>query len=258
MNTNFLNVLECPVCKGNFTLNKESSMLSCEKCKKEFSINDGIAQFLSTEELAGNNRASQKFYNFFAPFFDLFNKVVLLMIGGEENARLEYMKRLELKDGCRVLEVSVGTGANLSFVPRFSQNTELWGLDISSAQLARCNKKLKKLGLQSQLVLGRAEELPFKDQSFDIVFHIGGINFFSDRKRAIEEMIRVAKPGTKILIADETEKAKKMYEKVGIKPWEGKKGPIFAPVDLVPEEMKELNVISIWKGYGYCMEFRKP
>lgn len=54
------------------------------------------------------------------------------------------------------------------------------------------------------LVSYAAEDLPFIDQSFDVVLHVGGINFFSDKKRAIEEMIRVAKPGTKIMIADET------------------------------------------------------
>jgi len=36
------------------------------------------------------------------------------------------------------------------------------------------------------------------------VFHVGGINFFSDKARAIREMLRVAKPGSKIIIADET------------------------------------------------------
>ena len=53
------------------------------------------------------------------------------------------------------------------------------------------------------LVNCAAEDLPFIDQSFDVVLHVGGINFFSDKKRAIEEMIRVAKPSTKIMIADE-------------------------------------------------------
>lgn len=33
---------------------------------------------------------------------------------------------------------------------------------------------------------------------FDTVFHVGGINFFNDRARAISEMIRVARPGTKL------------------------------------------------------------
>ncbi len=54
------------------------------------------------------------------------------------------------------------------------------------------------------LVHGSAEDLPFADNSFDVVFHSGGINFFSDKAKAISKIIRVAKPGTKILITDET------------------------------------------------------
>ena len=46
--------------------------------------------------------------------------------------------------------------------------------------------------------------MPFEDNSFDIVFHVGGINFFNDKTAAIREMIRVSKKGTKILISDET------------------------------------------------------
>ena len=51
-----------------------------------------------------------------------------------------------------------------------------------------------------------AERLPFKVESFDCVFHVGGINFFTDKARAIKEMIWVAKSGTKIVIVDETER----------------------------------------------------
>lgn len=67
----------------------------------------------------------------------------------------------------------------------------------------KCQKKWSaKTNLS--LVHGSAEDLPFADNSFDIVFHSGGINFFSDKAKAISEMIRIAKPGTKILIANET------------------------------------------------------
>ena len=55
---------------------------------------------------------------------------------------------------------------------------------------------------------------PNQDDSFGGVFHIGGINFFDDKKRAIEEMIRVARPGSRILISDEKEKAAQAYERI--------------------------------------------
>lgn len=39
-----------------------------------------------------------------------------------------------------------------------------------------------------------------------MVFHIGGINFFNDKGKAVVEMIRVAKPGAKIYVGDEKKK----------------------------------------------------
>ena len=53
------------------------------------------------------------------------------------------------------------------------------------------------------LLLGNGEQLPVEDETFDGVFHVGGINFFNDKKSAIDEMIRVAKSGARILIADD-------------------------------------------------------
>ena len=90
------------------------------------------------------------------------------------------------------------------------------------------------------LFLGNGEQLPFRDDSFEGVLHVGGINIFNDKKAAIEEMIRVSKPGTRILIADETERGAKGYERFipGFKDsFEGKRKGIVAPVELVPKEM---------------------
>ena len=64
--------------------------------------------------------------------------------------------------------------------------------------------------------MGNAECLPFKDKSFDVVFHFGGINFFNDRAAAIREMIRVAKPGTKFVIGDENEDLAQRYENIPV------------------------------------------
>ena len=111
------------------------------------------------------------------------------------------------------------------------------------------------------LFLGNGEQLPFRDEAFDGVFHVGGINFFNDKKSAIDEMIRVAKPGARILIADETEKGAQGYEKFipGFKKsFGGKRQEIVAPIDLVPTNMLETRVFDMWKGWLYCIEFRKP
>jgi ubiquinone/menaquinone biosynthesis C-methylase UbiE len=106
--------------------------------------------------------------------------------------------------------------------------------------------------------------LPFRSDSFDSVFHIGGINFFSEKKKAIDEMIRVARPGSKIVIADESEQVARTVARFlrlsSSSP--DNKLDTSVPVHLVPKTMKEVSVNGIWKMHGryhgYCLEFRKP
>ena len=106
----------------------------------------------------------------------------------------------------------------------------------------------------------KAEALPFKDNAFEATFHIGGINFFGDKKAAIDEMIRVAKPGTKVAVADENEKAAQSLDWLpGFgRLFEKKRDTVTTPVDLVPAAMQEIKADSIWKGTGWVVEFRKP
>lgn len=60
--------------------------------------------------------------------------------------------------------------------------------------LRQCLKNLKRFKREAELFLGNAKELPFGNESFDAVFHAGGINFFSEKEKAVEEMIRIARP----------------------------------------------------------------
>jgi SAM-dependent methyltransferase len=128
----------------------------------------------------------------------------------EEVCRREVLDRLDPKGG-RVLEVSIGPGVNLPYLIGSPSVGEVYGLDISLGQIRRCRSLCRRRGWSVDLFLGNAEELPFRDESFESVFHIGGINFFSDKKKAIEEMIRVAKPGAKVVIVDESERGARLY-----------------------------------------------
>jgi ubiquinone/menaquinone biosynthesis C-methylase UbiE len=167
------------------------------------------------------------------------------------------MSLLEAKTGDSVLETSVGTGLNFKYLPR---GVKLSGLDLSPEMLANCQNNLRRWEMDADLYLGNAESLPFTDSSFDVVFHVGGINFFNDRAKAIREMIRVAKPGSLLLIADETEKhVKGVYEKgPGGHLYKNRKQPVSAPVDLLPPEMQEIHLDIGRTGEWYMLTFRKP
>lgn len=261
-----LDIVGCPNChaelflreeRGNETV--EAGSLLCSRCERDFPIVDGIPRFIRPEELSGLNRRFARLYDRFSYFYRPFSKIALAFLGGEDRNRREIVNRLELTG--RVLEVSIGPGVNLPYLMGAPGVSEVYGLDISLGQLRRCQRYCRRKGWAIDLFLGNAEALPFEDDSFDVVFHVGGINFFNDRQKAIEEMIRVARPGTRIVIADETEKGARDYELVlpGFsRTFEGKRETIVAPVDLAPPTVEELRVDSIWHDHFYRLEFRKP
>jgi ubiquinone/menaquinone biosynthesis C-methylase UbiE len=241
----------------------EEGYLLCSICDRHYSIMQGIPQFIDPNELEGLNRRFARMYDWLSRFYALFTKVAFLPMGGERQARKEILDRLELNGG-RVLEVSIGPGVNLPYLFESPDAGEVYGLDISRGQLTRCLNMINRHGWSVDLFLGTAEALPFKAGAFDCVFHIGGINFFSGKKQAIEEMIRVARPGTKIVIADEAERLARLVDSLSrlSRSHKGEKADVAVPIHLVPDTMEEIEVHDIWtmhgEPHGYCLEFRKP
>lgn len=69
------------------------------------------------------------------------------------------------------------------------------GLDINKDIIEIAKKNFKKENTQGTFVVGTAEKLPFKDNSFDIVSSFGLIEHFEDPTPAFSEMVRVLKKG---------------------------------------------------------------
>ncbi len=257
-----LELLACPACRGPLDLRGGGDgSLWCSRCPAEYPIRGGIVHFLKPESLTGLNRRFAAMYDWMSWVYRPFLSAAFLFIGmSERRARREILDRLEPRGG-RVLEVSIGPGVNLPFLRERGDVGEIFGLDISLGQLRRCRSYIRKKGWPVGLFLGNAEALPYRDGVFDSVFHVGGINFFNDKRKAIAEMIRVAKPGTRILIADETQKGVRGYNKLapGFSRSVGADAaPVNAPVDLVPTQMSGIDVSIVWNGYMYLLEFQKP
>jgi len=222
---------------------------------KRYPIRDGIPDFLGAA--SGQNKKYQQLYDRIAVFYDPTERLYR-WLKRKQDFRKDYLSELEVVAGARVLEVSVGTGANFRPLP---SNVALFGLDLSWGMLRQCRKNLRKWGLAAELSHGEAEHLPFRDAVFDVVLHVGGINFFSDRAGAVREMIRVARPGTKIVIVDETEEVvKKSYERTPFvrRYFKKRAEAVTDPVPLVPANMREVHCTHIAEGKAYCLTFRKP
>jgi ubiquinone/menaquinone biosynthesis C-methylase UbiE len=237
---------------------KTLQFLVNQEHKLKFSINDGIPLFVESHQITGINNRFRKIYDGWAPFYDLLSRVGLYLLGVSElELRKEFVGSLEIKPGDRVLATSVGTGSDLPFLPR---GCDFYGLDLSAGMLKVCQKKMRKLDLAAELFLGQAEHLPFRDRSFDMVYQMGGINFFSDPGKAIHEMVRVARNGSKIVLMDETEKVARKLEHIpGISAWfRHQHRQIVPPIKLIPTGMEQMEYRELHDGQAWYLSFRKP
>jgi ubiquinone/menaquinone biosynthesis C-methylase UbiE len=99
----------------------------------------------------------------------------------------------------RVLEVAVGTGRDLPFYPA---DVHLTGIDLSPAMLDIARQRAADLGLDVDLRIGNAEELPFDDAAFDTAVCALSLCTIPDPAAAIGEMKRVLVPGGRLLLLD--------------------------------------------------------
>jgi SAM-dependent methyltransferase/uncharacterized protein YbaR (Trm112 family) len=267
MKRSTLDLLACPACHQKLSIQVSSGngfiqtgTITCLGCHKTYPIQEGIAHFITASQLEGFNKTFAHLYDWFSLIYATFSRVGFRLLGTTEaQARREVVARLAPKG--KVLEVSIGPGVNLPYLLELPVVSEVFGLDISSGQLKRCHSLVRRKGWEVDLFLANGELLPFIDDSFDSVFHIGGINFFNNKQKAIAEMIRVAKPGTKIIICDENESGARWYEKFlpGFKgAFHGQRDAVTAPLKLIPDTMHELKLDDIWNGFMYCIEFEKP
>jgi SAM-dependent methyltransferase len=105
-----------------------------------------------------------------------------------------YLEKLGVQSGKKILDIACGKGEVLKAA--HEAGLDAYGVDISDAAIALAKAKYPFLNL----TVGIAEALPFEDNTFDYINCLGSFEHFLDQPKALQEMIRVGKPGVKILI----------------------------------------------------------
>jgi uncharacterized protein YbaR (Trm112 family) len=97
-----IELLRCPDCQGVLSLPDDNGKevvdqgnLSCSSCEKNFLISNGIAHFISPQDLEGLNLRFARFYKRFSRFETILDKLSFLPMGGERKARKEILFRIQ-------------------------------------------------------------------------------------------------------------------------------------------------------------------
>ncbi|MPZ66734.1 MAG: methyltransferase domain-containing protein [Pseudonocardiaceae bacterium] len=98
-----------------------------------------------------------------------------------------------------VLEVAIGTGLNLVHYPT---EVALTGIELSPEMLEIAQRRARELDRAVDLRIGDAEALDLPDAAFDTVVCTFSLCAIPDYQAALREMLRVLRPGGRLLLAD--------------------------------------------------------
>ncbi|GAA1346720.1 demethylmenaquinone methyltransferase [Falsarthrobacter nasiphocae] len=129
-----------------------------------------------------------------APRYDLLNDI--LALGQTRGWRRATVAAVDARPGERVLDLAAGTGT--SSEPYADAGIEVVAGDISEGMLAVGRERRPDI----EFVYADALDLPFEDESFDVVTISYGLRNVQDTSRALAEMLRVLKPGGRVVVAE--------------------------------------------------------
>ena len=110
-----------------------------------------------------------------------------------------------IQPGEKVLDVGCGTGTlAIEVARRVGRMGEVAGVDPGTEQIARARSKGARRNLPIDFQIGVIENLPFPDQTFDVVLSSLMMHHLPDslKHQGLAEIARVLKPGGRLVIAD--------------------------------------------------------
>lgn len=140
-------------------------------------------------------------FNNISAKYDFLNH--FLSLGIDKLWRKKAIKMLKELKPNRILDIATGTGdfaiESLSLKP-----TEVVGIDISEGMLSKGREKMQQRKVEHiiSMRLGDSENLPFEDHYFDALTVGFGVRNFENLEKGLSEMLRVVRPGGKLLILE--------------------------------------------------------
>ena len=134
--------------------------------------------------------------------YDTLNRKISL--GMDKKWRAKVVELVNEHQPQTILDIATGTG---DLVMEFAEHTtapRIVGLDISPGMLQVGIEKIKDAQLEDriEMVIGDSEDLQFQDGVFDVVTVSYGVRNFENLEKGLAEILRVLKPGGKLVILE--------------------------------------------------------
>ncbi|BAZ18544.1 ubiquinone/menaquinone biosynthesis methyltransferase (plasmid) [Calothrix sp. NIES-4071] len=115
----------------------------------------------------------------------------------QQSATLDHIKENSIICGC-----GVGTGAfSLALTKTVSSKIKVIGVDISPEMLILAHQHFLQTGINHEIYQGDVNQLPFDDNSFDLVISAHMLEHLPNPAAGLQEMVRVLRPGAPLIIA---------------------------------------------------------
>jgi len=233
----------------------------------EYEVLDGMPHLLKSEleSFSPTEEREKQYYEETARDYDAVIEWLFRSFGeNEDDVRRRMVDLLELQQHHRVLETGAGTCRDsVAIASRLGDEGEFYVQDLSPSMLSIGRERMREAGFLDgsrspvRFFVGNAGNLPFDDGFFDAVYHFGGLNLFTDKRRALAEMARVVRVDGKVVVGDE-----------GMAPWqrESEYGQILMtsnklyahtpPLDDLPEGARDVCVRWMIGSAFYVIDFR--
>ncbi len=149
-------------------------------------------------------RDTERLFNSIARTYDSLNH--WLSLGVDKSWRCRSLRWIvDPSAPQQILDIACGTGDySIAIARRAHPDTVVTGVDLTEAMLQVMRSKVEKAGLAGRIVAeqGNAEAMRFAENSFDRTTIAFGIRNFEHREQALREILRVLKPGGRLVILE--------------------------------------------------------